>query len=116
MSLSFTSSVFIRVTSLFVNRCCTTACSSFKYYAHDIDIFSPAENGDFSLNETRLTIPVGDIPSPGNVCVNVTALDDTILEGSEEFSISIAGTDIAEVTVGVPSSSMVTIIDADGVC
>ena len=77
-------------------------------------IFSPTESDDFSLSMMNIIIPAGDIPSTGNDCVNVSALDDTILEGSEDFNIMISGTDLAEVTVYMPNTTTVTIIDADG--
>ena len=78
--------------------------------------FSVTESNDFFLSMVNITIPAGTIPSAGNDCVNVTALSDTILEGSEDFSIAIAGTDLVEVTVGMLNTTTVTIIDADGVC
>ena len=75
---------------------------------------SPTESDDFSLSMMSITIPAGDIPSAGNDCATVVALNDTILEGSEDFSIAIGGTDLAEVSVGMPNTTAVTITDADG--
>ena len=52
--------------------------------------------------------------SGGSDCVDVTATDDTFLEGDEQFDITITGTNIAEVTVGEPSTITVNITDLDG--
>ena len=71
-------------------------------------------NDDLSLSMTSIIIPAGSIPTGGLDCVNVTATDDTFLEGDEQFYITITGTNIAEVTVGASSTSTVNITDLDG--
>ena len=67
-----------------------------------------------SLGRTNITIPPGPIPTDGSDCVSVTATDDTILETSEDFEISISGTCFPQVTVGNASTTNVTISDNDG--
>ena len=52
---------------------------------------------------------------PSSVCVNVTATDDDILEGDEDFVITITGTDLPEVTLGFPRATTVIINDNDGI-
>ena len=62
-----------------------------------------------------IIIPAGSIPTGGSDCVNVTATDDGFLEGDEQFSITITGTNLTEVTVGAASTSTVNITDTDGI-
>ena len=74
------------------------------------------ESEDFSLSTESITFPPGRSTTPSeNVCVNVTATDDDILEGDEDFVIAITGTDLPEVTLGNPNSATVLINDNDGI-
>ena len=73
------------------------------------------ESGDFSLNTESIICPPGPISMPSSVCVNVTATDDDILEGDENFVITMTGTDPTEVTLGFPRATTVTINDSDGI-
>ena len=59
-----------------------------------------------------ITISNGTLPLSG--CVNVTGMDDDLLEGSEGFDVSITGTDLLQVTVGMQDRTAVTISDSDG--
>ena len=61
---------------------------------------------------TNITIPAGPIPTDGSDCVIVTATEDDILKGDEDFEIAITGTDFSGVTVG--PSATVTVTDNDG--
>ena len=61
-----------------------------------------------------ITIPAGPLPTSGSDCVNVTATEDDILNGDEDFVITITGTDLPEVTVGFPPTHILTIIDNEG--
>ena len=61
-----------------------------------------------------ITIPAGPIPTAGSDCVMVTANEDDILKGDDDFVITITGTDLPEVTVGFLSSATVTVTDNDG--
>ena len=63
---------------------------------------------------TSIIIPAGNIPTDGLDCVDVTATDDTFLEGDEQFDVTITGTNLTEVTVGANSTSSVNIADLDG--
>ena len=71
------------------------------------------ESSDFSLSMSSITIAPGSLPTDGSDCINVTATDDTILEGDEYFKILITDTCLPEVTVGIPST-YVTISDNNG--
>ena len=66
------------------------------------------------MEATSVTIPAGAIPTSGNDCVSLSAIDDTILEGNEGVDVNITGTDEDEVTVGASATTTVTITDNDG--
>ena len=72
------------------------------------------DSSDFSLGATSVTIPAGVIPSSGNDCVSLSAIDDTILEGNEGLVVIITGADQGVVTVGPSATTTVTITDNDG--
>ena len=76
--------------------------------------FLLTESSDFSLSMSNITIAPGSLPTDGSQCINVTATDDTILEGDEDFEILITDTDIPKVTVGIASTTTVTISDNNG--
>ena len=63
---------------------------------------------------SNITIAPGDLPTDGFDCINVTATNDTILEGDEDFEILITDTCLPEVTVGMPGTTTVTISDNNG--
>ena len=63
---------------------------------------------------SNITIAPGSLPTDGSECINVTATDDTILEGDEDFEILITDTCLPEVTVGMPGTTTVTISDNNG--
>ena len=57
---------------------------------------------------SNITIAPGSLPTDGSDCINVTATNDTILEGDEDFLILINDTCLP---VGMPDTTTVTIID-----
>ena len=69
---------------------------------------------DFSLGgATTITIGAGSmIPTSG--CVSVSATDDTIVEGDEDFDIVVTMTDQTAVVVGASDTTTVTIPANDG--
>ena len=66
------------------------------------------------MSDTTITIRPGPIPNTGLDCVTVTIIDDDILERSEGFDIVVSGTDLAQVSVGTPNTTIVFIEDNDG--
>ena len=63
---------------------------------------------------TEIVIPAGPIPSDGSDCVNVTAINDDLLEGNHNFDIRITSTDLSNVLVGTPDTITITITDESG--
>ena len=58
-----------------------------------------------------IPIPAGTIPNVGPDCAAVTAVDDSLVEGPEEFDIVITGATM--VSIGSADTTTVTIIDND---
>ena len=66
-------------------------------------------NTDFSANDPVATFAVG-APAPG--CIQVDISPDTSVEGDHTFSVSLnPGPIIPSLTVGTPSTTVVTITD-----
>ena len=60
-------------------------------------------------------IPSGTaLPILGTICIQVTAVGDSRLEGTETFSISIMETDDASFVPGTVATTLITIADAQG--
>ena len=60
-----------------------------------------------------MLIPQGGIPV--TICAPVTAIQDGLAEGNHDFSINIASTNQpGSVTVVMPDTTSVTIMDDDG--
>ena len=53
--------------------------------------------------------------SSDDICVNVTILDNDVVEDSETFGISVSSSD-PNVTLGTTPSATVVILDNDGKC
>ena len=74
-------------------------------------IFFIADANDFSV--PNVAIPQGGIPV--TICEPVLATQDEIVEGDHDFSINIASTNQPSfVTVVMPDTTPVTIMDDDG--
>ena len=66
---------------------------------------------DYDSGPYRITIPAGQL----SVHFNITINDDNILEGDENFSLTINATSLPSyVTVTDPYHTTVTILDNDG--
>ncbi len=65
---------------------------------------------DFNLT-TTLTFSAA-----GELCVNLTILDDNVLEGDQMFTVAIGTTSISTITIDSPSSADVTIEDDESAC
>ena len=51
-------------------------------------------------------------------CINISIIDDRLLEGNETFSMSLQASDTAnrdQVKLGMPNTTNVTIVDNDGI-
>ena len=64
------------------------------------------------LSSTTITFPPSWLPP--NDSVNAIAVDDSFVEGDQDFVISIDSVEPMMVTIGTPSSASVTILDNDG--
>jgi len=62
---------------------------------------------------TQTTAPLTFLPGENLQCVNISILDDAILESNEDFSVQLNTQDTAAVTINLNSAS-VTITDNDG--
>ena len=49
-------------------------------------------------------------------CVNITILQDLVLEGDHEFGIEVTSGTPSVVMVGMPSEETVTILDDESMC
>ena len=72
------------------------------------------------MNPTPLDIiiPAGSVPSTGTDCVDVTAVEDDLVEGDHEFDIiiiSASNDELTAVSSGSPDINTVTITDDDGI-
>ncbi len=65
---------------------------------------------DFNLT-TALTFSAA-----GELCDNLTILDDNVLEGDQMFTVAIESTSISIITIDSPSSVDVTIEDNESAC
>ncbi len=65
---------------------------------------------DFNLT-TTLTFSAA-----GELCVNLTILDDSVLEGDQMFTVAIGSASISTITIDSPSSVDVTIEDDESTC
>ena len=72
------------------------------------------DSSDFFLGATSITIPAGAIPTSGNDCVSLSAIDDNILEGNEGLDVNITGTNQDMIIVGALATTTVTITDSNG--
>ena len=74
------------------------------------------DTDDFTLATTIFTIPAGPISNTGQYCgIVISANEDTLVEGSEEFDIVITGTNQPNlVSIGASDTTEVTITDNDG--
>ena len=61
-----------------------------------------------------VTFAPSALPIPRVESLNVTIIDDMVVESDHSFNVSITGTSLSLVTVGTPSSVEVFIIDNDG--
>ena len=52
--------------------------------------------------------------APVSACITVIALQDSLVEGIDTFIITLTSTDNPRVTVGVPNTATISIIDDDG--
>ncbi len=80
-----------------------TAASCGLCYSTDLLV-------DFDLT-TTLTFSAA-----GAICVNLTILDDNVLEGDQIFTVAIGSTSISTITIDSPSSVDVTIEDDESTC
>ena len=77
---------------------------------------SLTEPEDVTLDASFIMFLPGNITDSRIECLGVTASEDNLLEGSEQFDINIIATNTPglPVTVGMPSTTIVTISDTDG--
>ena len=69
-----------------------------------------AAPGDYTAVDQELTFTAADMVGSA-MCINVTIIDDTVLEGDESFTLSLSSAD--PVLFGTNQASVV-IIDNDG--
>ena len=65
---------------------------------------------DYTSTETDLTFTPDD---SNKMCVNIPIGNDTVVEGSENFTVTVTSNDTS-VQIGPNSNSTVTIVDDDG--
>ena len=64
---------------------------------------------DYTSTETDLTFT----PGSDRLCVNIPITNDTVVEGNENFTVTVTSNDTT-VQIGPNSNSTVTITDNDG--
>ena len=81
-------------------------------YTH---IYSLAAGEDFAEGAMEAIFMVG-LTSPGQrACSFISIIDDNMVEGDHDFSVSLSSVNLNGVTISVPSSTAtVTILDNDG--
>ena len=70
------------------------------------------ENADYTNISTSLTY-LPSLETNQTICVNITILEDGILEDNEEFSVVLSSIDVTVLAV-FPRIATVSIIDNDG--
>ena len=77
--------------------------------------FALVEGEDFSaMDPLEATFPAGMTASGNLSCVNITILEDMVLEGQHSFDVRITDVTPDEVNVISPSNASVFIGDNDG--
>ena len=76
-------------------------------------LFSAMIDAQVGSVELSIFFPTGSVNGATD-CVNISAAEDSLLEGAEEFTLSLAMILSADALLGVPSSAVVTIGDEDG--
>ena len=67
------------------------------------------------LDTMEIIIAPGNLPIVSGDCLNVTAIDDSLVEGDHEFDINITSTsNDQQIDIVDPSVNTVTITDNDG--
>ena len=61
----------------------------------------------------QVTFMAGNTVNESTACATINSIDDLILEGDHSFTVSIASTS-PNVTIAMPSSAEVTIMDNEG--
>ena len=74
-----------------------------------ISLHFPIAPNDYTFTETDLTFT----PDNSRMCVNIPVTKDTVVEGNENFTVTVTSND-PTVQIGPNSNSTVTIVDDDG--
>ena len=64
------------------------------------------------VNSLTFTVPASS--SGGRFCVNISTIDDTKAEGTEQFELYFENVPSATTTLGTPGTACVNIDDNDG--
>ena len=70
---------------------------------------------DYGAGLLQATFPIGSMEG-GTSCVNISILQDLVLEGDHSFGVQVTSATPSVVMVGMPSEETVTILDDESMC